>query len=115
MGNYRAVLYIVLALALGALTIYECHYSAEMQTHIDRVNRDLEDASIRSIGSTGLLGSLQTMRDEADVAGEIMETRLYVHTLRDELLARRIRQAAEDGVTVGGAIGNVVHAWPDSI
>ena len=105
----------VVAVALVAAAAYEWRYSADMQGHIDDVNRDIESASMRSTMSRGLIGSLGTMRDEADVAGEIFQTHEYVHTIKDEMLARRIKQAVSDGITVGGAIRNVLSVWSRSV
>lgn len=106
------------AVLLGILIAagcYEWRYSADMQEHIDTVNADLESVRLEALTSTGLLGSIQTMTDETKVATEIMETREHVHTLKDEMLARKIKEATEQGVTVGGAIQNVIAKWPESI
>jgi|GEM_PF-5319206 len=105
---------IILAVSVAALG-FEWRYSDDMQQHIDTVNRDIESARLDAVSSTGVMGSLQAMTDEADVAREIMETRDHVHTLKDQVLASQIKKAAEDAVTVGGAIQAVIAKWPESI
>jgi hypothetical protein len=105
----------IIASTVVAASVYEWRYSDDMQDHIDLVNRDLESARLEATFARGLIGSLQTMTAESEVAREIMETNEHVHTVKDEVLARRVKDAAEQGVTVGGAIQNVIARWPGSI
>ena len=51
------------------------------------------------------------MTNEADVAGEIIETHNHVHTLKDEMLAMRIKKAVQNGGTVGGAMRSSIELW----
>ncbi len=111
----RKPLLIVAAIIVAAVSIYESRYSGDMQEHIDQVNSDLENVQLQSTLATGLMGSLQVMTDETRVAGEIFETHEHVHTLRDELLARKVKATVEDGETVGGAVRTAIQRWPDSI
>ena len=97
------------AVSIGAVT--EWRYSADMQEHIETVNADLASAQIEAAYNTGLLGSLQSMTDETTVATEIIDTHNHVHTIKDEVLARGIKQAAANGVTVGGSIQSVIAYW----
>lgn len=53
------------------------------------------------------------MTDEADIAREIIDTHEHVHTLKDEMFARKIKQAVSEGVTVGGAIQRALGVWQD--
>jgi|SRR6185437_8087019 len=98
-----------------ALFGYEWRYSDDMQEHIDSVNRDLETASLQASYSTGLLSSLQNMSTQADVAREIIETHEHVHTLKDEVLAWKLKKALEQGITVGDAIQIALAKWPDLV
>jgi hypothetical protein len=82
-----------------------------MQEHIASVNTDLAHAQIASMYNTGLTGMLQSMTNEADVAGEIIETHNHVHTLKDEMLAMRIKKAVQNGGTVGGAMRSSIELW----
>ena len=95
----------------GAIAVAEWRYSDDMQNHIATVNAHMASAQLAAEFNTGLIGSLNAMTAEADVAGEIIDTHEHVHTLKDEMLARRIKKAVENGVTVGGAIGSVIRAW----
>jgi hypothetical protein len=76
---------------------YEWRYSDDMQEHISSVNRDLQTAKLEDIG------------------GEIISTHDHVHTLRDQVLAWKIKKAIEQSVTVGDAIQNALAKWPESI
>lgn len=100
---------VLIGVSVTAMT--EWRYSADMQEHIATVNSHLASAQLAAQYNTGLVGSLQTMTDEADVAGEIIDTHYHVHTLKDEMLAMRIKKAVEDGGTVGGAMGSVIALW----
>lgn len=102
------VLFVVVLAIVGA---YEFQYSDDMKEHIAQVNHDMDYARFSSLYSGGLIGSLQTMTKETEIAREIMETDEHVHTLKDQLLASRIKKAAGDGVTVGGAIQSVIAQW----
>jgi hypothetical protein len=113
--NKKIVIPLAVVAVMGIAFAFEMRYSGDMQEHIDSVNRDLEQVRLEASYSNGLMGSLQTMKDEADVAREIMETRDHVHTLKDQVLASKIKEAAEDGATVGGAIQSVIAKWPDSV
>ena len=102
-------------LASVATSCFEWRYSDDMQEHISSVNRDLESARFEATYSTGLVGSLQAMTSASDVAGEIISTHEHVHTLKDELLAWKIKKAVEQSATVGEAIQVVIAKWPESI
>jgi hypothetical protein len=102
------------ALFVGGFA-YEWRYSDDMQEHIDSVNRDLENARLEASYSTGLLSSLQTMSSETDVAREIIETHEHVHTLKDEVLAWKLKTAIEQGITVGDAIQIALAKWPEVV
>jgi hypothetical protein len=106
-----SILLVVLVCAFG----YEWRYSDDMQEHISSVNRDLQTASLEATHSTGLIGSIQAMTVASDVAGEIMSTHDHVHTLKDEVLAWKIKKAVEQSITVGDAIQTVIAKWPESI
>ncbi len=109
---------VLAAVLLGgglAAGVYEWRYSDDMQEHIDTVNRDLEGARSQATYSTGLIGSLQAMRAEADVAGEIIDTHEHVHTVKDQVLAWKIKKAVGDSTTVGAAMHSVIAAWPASL
>ena len=108
------VILTVLVITIAAFG-YEWRYSEDMQEHISSVNRDLESARLEATYSSGLIGSLQAMTAATNVAGEIIGTRDHVHTLKDELLAWKIKKAAEQGTTVGGALQMVIAKWPESI
>jgi hypothetical protein len=105
----------VVLVTLIAAFAYEWRYSDDMQEHISSVNRELQAASLEALSSTGMLGSLQSMTAEADVAGEIISTHEHVHTLKDEALAWKIKKSVEQGSTVGDAIQIVIAKWPESI
>lgn len=102
---------LVLIVVIGITAMTEWRYSDDMQVHIATVNAHLASAQIAAEYNTGLIGSLQTMTDEADVAGEIIDTHEHVHTLKDEMLAMRIKKAVRNDVTVGGAMGSVISLW----
>jgi hypothetical protein len=109
--------FVVTSIALVAFVSaygYEWRYSDDMQEHINSVNRDLQTSRLEATTSTGLLGSLQAMTAAADVGAEIASTHDHVHTLKDEVLAWKIKKAVEEGGTVGGAIQNVIAKWPES-
>jgi hypothetical protein len=99
---------------LAATFASEWRYSDEMREHIELVNHDLDTARLQITMATGVIGSLEALTAETDVAREIMETPEHVHTIKDDVLARKIKKAAEQGVTVGGAIQNVIASWPES-
>lgn len=102
----------VLALsAVSVAVLTEWRYSEDMQEHIQTVNADLARAQTAAEYNTGLIGSLQSMTDEADVAREIIDTHEHVHTLKDEVLAMRVKKAVESGITVGGAVNSVIAYW----
>ncbi len=111
----RKPLLVVACVVVVVVSIYESRYSGDMQEHIDHVNSDLENVRLQAALATGMIGSLQVMTEETRVAGEIFETHEHVHTLRDELLARKVKSAVEDGETVGGAVRTAIERWPDSI
>lgn len=110
---------VVTMLLVGALAVagaYEWRYSADMQEHISTVNRDLEGARSDAIYATGLIGSLQVMTTQSEVGGEIISTHEHVHTLKDEVLAWKIKKVLDrEGMTVGGAIQTAIAVWPDSL
>lgn len=64
----------------------------------------LENARLSATYSSGLIGSIHAMTATANVAGEIIRTHDHVHTLKDELLAWKIKKAAGQGTTVGDAL-----------
>lgn len=111
MGKRLVIGALVVLSVLGVAAVTEWRYSADMQDHINTVNADLARVQTEAAFSTGLLGGLQTLTAEADVAREIIETHEHVHTLKDEVLATRIKKAAENGVTVGGALHSVIAYW----
>ena len=51
------------------------------------------------------------MTSRVEVADEIIDTHNHVHTLKDKMLAMRIKKAVQNGVTVGGAIESVIALW----
>jgi len=65
--------------------------------------------------STGLIGSLQAMTAAVEVGGEIISTHDHVHTLKDQVLAWKVKKGIEQSVTVGAAIHNAIAQWPESI
>lgn len=105
---------IVLVTFIAALG-YEWRYSDDMQEHISSVNRDLQTARLEATYSTGLIGSIQAMTAASDAAGEIINTHDHVHTLKDEVLAWKIKKAIEQSITVGDAIQTVIAKWPESL
>jgi hypothetical protein len=107
----KPIVALVTLIALFVGFTYEWRYSDEMKNHIDSVNRDLESTRLEATYSTGLLGSLQAMTSESNVAGEIIETHEYVHTLKDEVLAWKIKKSVEQCNTVGEAIQTVIAKW----
>jgi hypothetical protein len=111
----KLVATLIALVAFGSAFGYEWRYSPDMQEHINSVNRDLQSAGQEARYSTGLFGSLQAMTSAADVGGEIASTHDHVHTLKDEVLAWKVKKAVEEGVTVGGAIENVIAKWPEII
>jgi hypothetical protein len=100
---------------LGVASVYEWRYSKDMQEHISDVNRGLQMAQIQSAYSTGLIGSLQAMTAATDVGGEIISTHDHVHTIKDEVLAWKIKKAVEESGTVGEAIQRVIVKWQESV
>ncbi|SNS33873.1 hypothetical protein SAMN05421770_101564 [Granulicella rosea] len=102
-------------LLLLAFFAYEWRYSNDMQEHIALVNLHLEMARTNASLSTGLIGSIQTLTDESNVAGEIIETHEHVHTLKDEILAWKIKKTLEHCETIGEAIPAAVSKWQESI
>jgi hypothetical protein len=111
----RAVTMVLVVGALAAAGAYEWRYSADMQEHIDTVNHDLEGARSDALYANGLIGSLQAMTAQTEVGGEIISTHEHVHTLKDEVLAWKIRRALDrEGMTVGGAIQTAISIWPES-
>ncbi len=54
------------------------------------------------------------MTATSKVAGEIISTHDHVHTVKDEVLAWKIKKAVEQSVTVGDAIQMVIAKWPES-
>ena len=104
----------VLVLLLGSFS-YEWSYSDDMQEHIAQVNLHLEMARTNALVSSGLFGSLQTMTAEADVAREIIETNEHVHSLKDEVLAWKIKKTVQQCDTLGETIQAVIAKWPESI
>ena len=112
----KVVMMLLTVGVLAAASAYEWRYSADMQEHISTVNRDLDRARSNAIYATGLIGSLQTMTAQTEVGGEIISTHEHVHTLKDEVLAWRIKKALDrEGMTVGGAIQAAIAVWPDSL
>lgn len=112
----RRVHFLMLAALIAALSIvfcYEWRYSSDMREHIVAVNRDLETARMQTLFSHGLIGTLDAMTTRAEVGGEILDTHEYVHTLKDQILAWKVKDAAKQGITLGGAIQNVVAKWPE--
>jgi len=55
------------------------------------------------------------MSATTDVSRKIIETYEHVHTLKDEVLAWKIKRAVEQSVTVREAVQNVITQWPESI
>jgi hypothetical protein len=106
---------LILVVAFVSAFGYEWRYSDDMQEHISSVNRDLQTARLEATYSTGLIGSLQAMTAASDVGGEIISTHDHVHTLKDQVLAWKIKKAIEPSVTVGDAIQNAIAKWPESI
>jgi hypothetical protein len=102
---------VLIALTLPITALAEWRYSDDMQQHITTVNADLASAQLAAGHSIGLVGMLQTMTNEADVAGEIFDTHKHVHTLKDEMLAMRVKKATGNGVTLGGAAHSVIALW----
>lgn len=94
---------------------YEWRYSEDMKEHISSVNRDLESARLQETYASGLIGSIHAMTAATEVANKIMRTHDHVHTLKDEVLARKIQKAVEQAGTVGGAIRMVISQWPESL
>src|SRR6185437_5021452 len=112
----RLLFLIVTALVIAMAGFgYEWRYSDDMQEHISSVNRDLENARLSATYSSGLIGSIHVMTATANVAGEIIRTHDHVHTLKDELLAWKIKKAAGQGTTVGDAMQIVIAKWPESL
>ena len=109
--------YVVASVLVIAITAfgYEWRYSEDMQEHISSVNRDLESARLEENYASGLTGSIRAMTAATEVANEIMRTHDHVHTLKDEVLAWKIKKAVEQGGTVGGAIRMVIAQWPESL
>ena len=112
---YRITLAIVLIVAFVFAFAYEWRYSDDMQEHISSVNRELQTTGLEAQYSTGLIGSLQAMTASADVGGEIANTHDHVHTLKDQVLAWKIKKAIGQSATVGDAIQNVIAKWPESM
>ncbi len=110
---------VTMLLAVGALATagaYEWRYSTDMEEHISTVNRDLQGSRSDAIYATSLLGSLHAMTAQTDVGGEIISTHDHVHTLKDEVLAWKIKTALDrEGMTVGGAIQTAIAVWPGSL
>lgn len=106
---------ILACIAVAAILIggglYEWRYSDPMQAHIDEVNADLEAARTDAMFSSGLVSTLNSMTEMTTVSQEIMETQNYVHTLKDEVLALKVKKAVQNSVTVGNAIGNTISFW----
>ncbi|MEG9430721.1 hypothetical protein [Terriglobus sp. ADX1] len=55
------------------------------------------------------------MRERIEVGTEIIETHDYVHTLKDEVLAWKIKKTVEENDTVGQATYAVIARWPKLI
>ena len=55
-------------IVVSAIAVTEWRYSDDMQNHIATVNADMASAQLATEFNTGLIGSLQTMTAEADVA-----------------------------------------------
>jgi hypothetical protein len=115
MKTISITLALLLVAAVASAFGYEWRYSADMQEHIRSVNRNLQTARLQATYATGLIGSIQAMTAGPDVGGEIMSTHDHVHTLKDQVLAWRIKKAIEQSVTVGDAIQNAIAKWPESI
>ena len=110
----KATVVVLILVALCAVAYgFEWRYSDDMQQHIASVDSQLETARLNSLLSRGLLASIQSMTDEANIAREIIDTHEHVHTLKDEMLARKIKQAVSEGVTVGGAMQRAISVWQD--
>lgn len=109
----RKLVFVLIALVaiLAGVGLLEWRYSDAMQAHIDRVNAELESAQTDSMFSSGLIASLNSMTESATVGREIMETPDYVHTLKEEVLALKVKKAIENSLTVGDAIGNTISFW----
>lgn len=109
----RKMLMVTLAMgvAICVATATEWRYSDDMQEHIKTVNAELARAQMEAEFSAGLIGSLHSLTEEANVAAEIATTHEHVHTLKDEILAMRVKKAAENGVTVGGAMRSLIVYW----
>lgn len=101
----------VFVVILGVIAMCEWRYSDDMKEHIATVNADMESAQLQSVYSTGLVGMLRSLTSRVDVAGEILDTHHHVHTLKDEMLALRIKNAVKNSYTVGQGIGAVIAVW----
>ena len=111
----RLIVSISVLLMLVAVFFYEWRYSDDMQDHINSVNRDLSAAREQELLATGLLGSLQAMTSGSEVAGQIISTHEHVHTVKDEVLAWKIKKAVQESITLRGAMQSAIAVWPLSI
>jgi hypothetical protein len=104
--------WILVFLVVGVIVACEWRYSEDMQEHIKSVNRDLLGPET---SGTGLMGALRAMTTQADVSREIMETQEHVHTLKDQVLAWKIKRTVQQSSTVGEAIGQSIAVWQQTL
>ena len=96
-------------------SLFEWRYSDDMEAHIMLVNTDLESARSQAAEASGMIRSIQAITATTEVAREIMETRDHVHTLKDEVLARKVKKSVEDSITVGDAMRDSIQKWPENV
>ena len=110
--------YVIVLITVFLVTtafIFEWRYSGDMRAHINSVNVDLESAQSQAAEAAGMIRSIQAITATTEVAREIMETRNHVHTLKDEVLAWKVKRSVEDSITVGDAMRDSIKMWPEIV
>ena len=112
MFKVKQVVVAIFIVIVACFLLFEWSYSDDMKLHIALVNHKLEALRLQTNHPGGAVDSVRTMSAVADAGEEIMSTHDHVHTLKDEVLAWKIKRAVEKSITVGDANQDAIAKWP---